>query len=117
MNVFSPVVPSRSPDARRPPANASTTAAATTRPVQSEAGPRLRRRVRPAVVRRHHLDVERAIATVHVVLDPDIWELHMPLVVAREVVLQRPGADLFKLAIWSAVTVAPVPIRLSEELL
>jgi hypothetical protein len=42
--------------------------------------------MRASIVSRHHLDVERAIATVDVVLDPDVWELHMSLVVARQVV-------------------------------
>ena len=51
-----------------------------------------------SIMRRHHLDVERAIATVDVVLNPDVWELHMSLVVARQVVLQGPGSDLVKLA-------------------
>jgi hypothetical protein len=73
--------------------------------------------VRASIVRRHHLDVERAIATVDVVLNPDVWELHMSLVVARQVVLQGPGSDLFKLAIRPAVTVAPVAIPLLEKLL
>ena len=56
-------------------------------------------------------------ATVDVVLDPDVWQLHMPLVVARQVVLQGPGSDLFKLAIWAAVTVALIAIPLLEKLL
>jgi hypothetical protein len=41
----------------------------------------------------------------------------MPLIVARQVVLQGPRSDLFKLAIWSPVTVAPVTIPLLEKLL
>jgi hypothetical protein len=73
--------------------------------------------MRASIVRRHHLDVERAIATVDVVLNPDVWELHMSLVVARQVVLQGPGSDLFRLAIRPAVTVAPVAIPLLEKLL
>jgi len=73
------------------------------REVESETGTRFSRGVRASIVRRHHLDVERAIATVDVVLDPDVWELHVPLIVAWQLVLQGPGANLFKLAIWPAV--------------
>ena len=73
--------------------------------------------MRASVVRRHDLDVERVVAAVDVVLDPDVWELHVPLVIAGQVMLLRPAADLLKLAIWPAVTVAPVAIPLLEKLL
>jgi hypothetical protein len=44
-------------------------------------------------VRRHHLDVERPVAAVDVVFDPDDLELNMPLVIARQVVVGGPGSE------------------------
>ena len=73
--------------------------------------------MRASVVRRHDLDVERMVASVDVVLDPDVWKLDVSLVVARQVVLRRPGADLVELAIGSAVAVVAIAIPLLQELL
>lgn len=66
---------------------------ATVREVERKAGTRLRSRVAASVVRCHHLDVERMVATVDVVLDPNVRKLQVPLVVSASV-----RARLLKLA-------------------
>jgi hypothetical protein len=53
--------------------------------------------------------------TVHVVLDPHDGELDVPLVIARQIVLDGPLLDLFDLAIWTTVAVLPVTIPLPEK--
>jgi hypothetical protein len=73
--------------------------------------------MRASIVRRHHLDVERVIAAVDVVLDPDVWELHVPLVIARQVVLDGPRSNLLDLAIGASIAVVAIAIPLLEELL
>ena len=85
--------------------------------VEAESGTGFCCAVGASVVRRHHLDVERVIAAIDVVLDPDVWELDMPLVVARQVVLPRPVLDLQRIAVRPAVAVVAVSIALLQELL
>jgi hypothetical protein len=68
-------------------------------------------------VRRHDLDVERVIASIDVVLDAHVRELHVPLVVARQVVLSRPVLDLQWIAIGSPIAVVTIAIALLQELL
>ena len=87
------------------------------REVEREAGTGLRRGVRASIVRRHDLDVERVVAAVDVVLDPDVGELHVPLVVTRQVVLARPALDLQRVAVGPAVAVVAVAVPLLQELL
>ena len=56
-----------------------------------------------SVVRRHDLDVERVIASIHVVLDADVRELDVAPVVAGQVVLPCPVLDFQRIAIGSAI--------------
>lgn len=70
-----------------------------------------------SVVRRHHLDVERVIASIDVVLDADVRELDVALVVAGKVVLPCPVLDLQRIAIGSAIAVVTIAIALLQELL
>ena len=73
--------------------------------------------MRTSIVRRHHLDVERVIATIDVVLDPHVRELDVALVVARQVVLPRPILDLQRIAVRPAIAVVTIAIALLQELL
>jgi hypothetical protein len=68
-------------------------------------------------MRRHHLDIECVIATVDVVLNALVWELDVALVVARQVVLPRPGPDLVDVPIGPSVAILPVAIPFLQELL
>ena len=84
--------------------------------VVSESRARLRR-VRASIVRRHHLDIERAIATVDVVLNAHVWELDVALVVARQVMLPGPVLDLQRVAVRPAIAVVTIAIALLQEFL
>jgi hypothetical protein len=65
-----------------------------------------------SVVRRHHLEIQRVIAGVDVVLDSHVRELDVALVVARQVVLSCPILDLQRVAVRSAVAVVAIAIAL-----
>lgn len=85
--------------------------------VAREAGARLRGHVRASIVRRQHLDIEREIAAVDVVLDPHVRKHHVPLVVARQVVVVCPVLDLTEIAVRTAVGVLAIPIARLKEFL
>jgi len=70
-----------------------------------------------SVVRRHDLDIERVIAPIDVVLDAHVWELDVPLVVARQVVLPGPVLNLQRVTVGSAIAVVTIAIALLQELL
>ena len=73
--------------------------------------------MRASIVRCHDLDVEHPVTPVDVVLDPNVGELDVPVVVARQLVLLCPGADLLEPAVGSAITVIAIAISFLQELL
>ena len=85
--------------------------------VEAESGPGFCRAVGASVVRRHDLDVERVIASIDVVLNPHVRELHVPLVVARQFVLPGPVLNLQRVTVGSAIAVVTIAIALLQELL
>jgi hypothetical protein len=59
-----------------------------------------------------HLDVFVARAAVHIlVLDAHVREVHL-VVEVRQLVLPRPGRDLDRVTVRTAVAVPPVPVAL-----
>ena len=70
--------------------------------------------MRAPVVRRHDLDVECVVAAFDVVLNTHVGELHMPLVVARQAVVDGPLLDLFDFAIGA--TIAPAMAAIANSL-
>ena len=69
-----------------------------------------------AVVRREQLHVLMAFASIDLVFDAVVGEVH-PAVKVRQVVLARPVADLVLAAIRSSVTVGAVAVVVLQELL
>jgi hypothetical protein len=57
------------------------------------------------------------VAAVDVVLHADVWELDVPLVVTRQVVLACPVLDLQRIAVGPAVAVVAVAVPLLQKLL
>ena len=65
----------------------------------------------------HHVDIVVVQAPVRLlVLDPQIRKVHLAVEI-RQVVLERPVADLFGRAIGVAVVVAAVPVALVQPAL
>ena len=68
-------------------------------------------------MRRHDLDIEGVVTSIDVVLNAHIRELHVALVVARQVVLPRPVLDFERIAIGSAIAIVTIAITFLQELL
>jgi hypothetical protein len=73
-------------------------------------------RVSAAVVLGEQLDVLVQLASVHLVLDAVVREVHLAVEV-RQVVLPRPLADLVLVAVGASVTVRPAAVVFLQELL
>ena len=69
-----------------------------------------------AVVRREQLDVLVVLATIHLVLDAVVREVHLAIEV-RQVVLACPVADLVVGAVWPSVAVRAISVVVLQELL
>ena len=69
-----------------------------------------------SIVRRHHLDVDRTVASIDVVFNAHIRELDVPLVVAWKLVLPRPFLNLER-AVRSAIAVVTISVSFLQELL
>lgn len=69
-----------------------------------------------AIVLREQLDVFVTLATLHLVLDTEVGELH-PFVDIRQVAILCPTTDLLLVAVRSAIAVRPVAVPLLKELL
>ena len=70
-----------------------------------------------SIVRRHHLDVDRTVASIDVVFNAHVRELDVPLVVARKLVLPRPFLDLQRISVRSAIAVVTISVAFLQELL
>ena len=73
--------------------------------------------MRASIVRCEHLDIQRVVPAIEIVLNPGIRELDVALLVAWEVVFACPCADLVNVTIGPAVAVFAVTIPFLEELL
>ena len=87
----------------------TTAATAGSDDVDAEAGLRAAGGVSAPVVRREQLDVLVAFASIDLVLDAVVGEVHLAVEV-RQVVLARPVADLVLVAAGSAVAVGAVAV-------
>lgn len=70
-----------------------------------------------SVVHGHDLDVERAVEAVQLVLDARVGEHHVALVVARQVVLVGPLANLVERPVGPPVRILAVAVPLLQKLL
>ncbi len=104
------------PVAPRPDGDAETAPSATRAadPEAAEAAGRTARRVRAAIVRREQLHVLVPLASVDLVLDAEVGEVHLVIEV-RQVVLQSPVADFVLVSVGPAVALGSVAVVVLQE--
>jgi hypothetical protein len=69
-----------------------------------------------AIVLREDLHVLVVLAAIGLVLDAKVGEVHT-IIEVRQLVVLRPSADLFLVAVRPPVTVGPVAVVVLEEVL